>query len=145
MAIHGSSLVDHGTREAPVGVPLLRTLPAPVYLLYPDGEPPAAPPAGPISLVVLDGSWPQARRMLQRIPEVRGLPRLALPPPAVARPRLRRGRDAGEMSTLEAIACAIAFVEGEAMAAPLFALHDLFVERSIPAHDRKRQANRQGG
>jgi DTW domain-containing protein YfiP len=59
------------------------------WLLFPDG-PPAPPDApAPRQLVVLDGSWSQARRMTQRLPVLRTLPRLVLPPLAPGMLRLR--------------------------------------------------------
>jgi DTW domain-containing protein YfiP len=127
-------LYDYAVRGAAAGVPELAGAvdDGATWLLYPEGEPLAAPPEGLARLVVLDGTWPQARRMLQRIPELRGLPRLALPPPDEPLLRLRRTREAPEMSTLEAIAQAFAWLEGEAVARPLFELHRTFVERSVP-------------
>jgi DTW domain-containing protein len=125
-------LYDYAVRGAAAGVPELAGAAAAgdTWLLYPEGEPLAAPPPGLRRLVVLDGTWPQARRMLQRIPELRGLPRLALPPPPEPLRRLRRTKEVDEMSTLEAIAQALAWLEGEALARPLFDLHETFVARS---------------
>jgi DTW domain-containing protein YfiP len=105
---------------------------------------PASPPsspaaiAGPIHLIVLDGSWPQARRMILRVPGLRALPRLALPPPASPdRQRLRRPRRTMEMSTLEAVAAAIALLEGADIARPLELLLERFVARCVPANPRR--------
>jgi len=92
-------------------------LPEDTWLLYPEGAAPAGPP--PRCLVVLDGSWPQTRRMSQRIEWLRGLPRLALPAPTRPLPRLRVQRSAGGMSTLEAVSGALRLLEGEAVAEPL--------------------------
>jgi DTW domain-containing protein YfiP len=50
------------------------------WLVYPEGEPAAAAPdPPPRTLVVLDASWHQARRMRQRIAALRGVPVLRLP------------------------------------------------------------------
>jgi DTW domain-containing protein YfiP len=98
------------------------------WLLFPGGG--AAVDEPPRTLVVLDGSWPQARRMLQRIPALRGLPRLSLPAPAEAVPRMRRPPRPDGMATLEAIARALELLEGPAIAAPLDALHAEVVRRS---------------
>jgi DTW domain-containing protein YfiP len=78
-------------------------------VLFPGPAPGPAAPA-PERIVVLDGSWSQARRMLQRIPALRALPRLALAPPAPApgAPRLRRPTVDGGVSTIEAMALALA-------------------------------------
>jgi DTW domain-containing protein YfiP len=100
------------------------------YLLFPDGPPGPVPP-GVERVVVLDGSWSQAKHMLQRIPALRPLPRISLPPPREPRRRLRRPPSAEGMSTLEAMAHLVALLEGPDQAAPLFTLHDEMVERVL--------------
>ncbi|MBI3268381.1 MAG: DTW domain-containing protein [Planctomycetes bacterium] len=131
LALPNARLVEYGA----LGVPLPEAeLADPAsWVLYPapPPPPPGAPP--PEQLVVLDGSWPQARKMLQRVPALRRMPRLSLPPLAVAPSRrLRLRRLPHELSTLEAIAAAVALLEGEALARPLFDLFALFVERTDP-------------
>jgi DTW domain-containing protein YfiP len=102
-------------------------------LLFP-AEPGTAPaPAEVRRLVVLDGTWRQVRRMLRRLPALQALPRLSLatsPGPVV---RLRRPTFEEGRSTLEAIAGALALLEGAEVAAPLLALHALHVERTLRA------------
>lgn len=96
------------------------------WLVFPIDGP--GQPTGPLPklLVLLDGSWSQARRMFQKLEAVRRLPRLSLvAPPA---PRLRSG-PAGTMSTLEAIAEALAVVESPAAAAHVRAMHELVCQR----------------
>ncbi len=99
------------------------------WLLFPDGPtaPPDAPP--PRQLVVLDGSWSQVRRMTQRLPVLRTLPRLVLPPPEPGLLRLREPSHPSGMSTLDAIARAVAALEGPDVAAPLERLAALRVQR----------------
>jgi DTW domain-containing protein YfiP len=92
-------------------------------LLYPDGG--GAAPPGVSTLVVLDGSWPQTRRMAQRIPALRRLPRLSLPAPPAPVERMRRPPRPGHLATLEAIARALELLEGPEVARPL---DDLFAE-----------------
>jgi DTW domain-containing protein YfiP len=65
---------------------------------------------------VLDATWSQARRMFQRIPELRALPRVSLP----GRPaeRLREPTVKEGMSTIEALAEALDLLgDGPAAAA----------------------------
>lgn len=76
------------------------------WLLYP--KPGAqVPQVLPKRLVVLDGSWSQARRMSQRIPALWRMPTLALPPPANPLPRLRTGQCSQQMSTAESVVSAL--------------------------------------
>ena len=75
-------------------------------LLYP--KPGVSQPARlPSRLVILDATWPQARRMSQRIPELRGMPTLALPPPSQVLPRMRDGAAPEQMSTAESTVAAL--------------------------------------
>jgi DTW domain-containing protein len=99
------------------------------WLLFPDG--PTAPPDAPAprQLVILDASWSQARRMTQRIPALRTLPRLVLPPPTPGMLRLREPTHPSGMSTLDAVARALAVLEGPEAAAPLERLAALRVQR----------------
>ena len=95
------------------------------WLLYPDGG--AVPADPPRRLLVLDGSWAQARRMFKRVPGLAGLPRLSVTPPPTPVARLRRPHLVEGMATLEAIAAAMERIEGAEVAAPLRALFDDFV------------------
>jgi DTW domain-containing protein YfiP len=112
LALAGSAVVEQGTPGIPVDGSALAAAGTWVLFPSPHAPSPAVPP--PTRLVVPDGTWPQARRMLQRIPELRALPRLPLPAAGPAH-RLRRPA-AGGMSTLEALAAALRAL-GEAEAA----------------------------
>jgi DTW domain-containing protein YfiP len=95
-------------------------------VLFPGGA--GTPPPDVAKIVVLDGTWSQARRMLQRIPILQALPKLSV----VGAPggdRLRQPHFAGGLSTLEAIAEAVRLVDGDAPASVLHALHRTFVAR----------------
>jgi len=95
------------------------------WLLWPEG-PPAPPQVRPARLLVLDGTWQQARRMRQRLGFLQRLPIFSLPAPR-PRLRLRRPSRADGMSTLEAIAGALAVLEGDEVARPLEALYEAAV------------------
>jgi len=102
-----------------------------MWLLFPDENGPRIVTERPDFVVVLDGTWSQARKMMQRIPGIRGMPRLALPTPALAPLRLRQQPTMKEgMSTMEAMAGAVALLEGAENAEPLYRFHDAFV-RSV--------------
>ncbi len=130
LALPNCELAEYGTEGAPFDEARLPTGPG-TFVLYPDEAAPATGLELPQRIIVLDGSWSQARRMRQRILALRGLPFITLPAPTQARRRLRRPVHASGMSTLEAIARAIALYEGDALAAPLDHLHDALVAASL--------------
>jgi DTW domain-containing protein YfiP len=93
-------------------------------LLFPgEGSTPAgrlasAPPA---TLLVLDGNWPQAVKMLRDNPTIAALPRVSI---EAAAPSgyggLRREPEAGHLATIDAVAEALGALEGDpARYAPL--------------------------
>jgi DTW domain-containing protein YfiP len=106
------------------------------WLLFPETQSPAPEAPPPRRLIVLDGSWGQARRMVQRLPVLRRLPGLALPPPRPNTRRLRRPPNPEGMSTLEAMAGAVALLEGEELALRLYALHELMIDRVLESRGR---------
>ena len=101
-------------------------------------------PARPLSfvprrLIVLDGSFRQARRMYKRVAALRDLPELTLPAPTITPTRLRQPPQPDGMSTIEAIAAALSMLEGAATAAPLWALHAELVRRADLMRGRRRE------
>lgn len=99
------------------------------WLLFPGGDTaaPEAPP--PSTVVVLDGTWREAKRLFIRIPALHRLPRVPLREPAPT-DHLRRPPPGG-MATLEAIACAVETLEGPEKAKVLHNLFAEFVKRSL--------------
>lgn len=85
-------------------------------------------PATRLRIVIPDGSWSQARRMVKRIPELSELPRIILPVASgsAARDRLRpRGNpDAARVSTCEAIAAAFGQLGDVDAEAALYGVYD---------------------
>ncbi len=84
-------------------------------LLYPgDGATPVEGLAGrpPRALLVLDGTWIQAGKMLEANPSVAALPRISLAPSRPSGYReLRREPAPGHLSTIEAVAMALGALE----------------------------------
>ncbi|QLF91793.1 DTW domain-containing protein [Pseudomonas sp. ABC1] len=78
-----------------------------VALLFPDesGREPAcgAIPSKPGLLLVPDGSWRKARKILHLNPCLKCLPRISLPAGQVSRYRIRKAPMAGALSTVEAV------------------------------------------
>lgn len=123
----GARILDYGRAgtaavdEAPLSAPGS-------WVLFPSAGPTPRGGERPRRLVVLDASWSQARRMLQRVPALRTLPRLSLEPPP-GRERLRRPPRPQGMSTLEAIARALEWLGEPEAARRLDAVMALAVAR----------------
>ena len=100
------------------------------WLLWPDGPDTKRDLMPPRRIVVLDATWRQARRLYHRTPTLWSLPRLVLPSPERLRNRLRDQHRADGMSTLEAVAAALAMIEGAKVAEPLEKLYDEVVRRT---------------
>jgi len=67
----------------------------------------------PTALVVLDGTWSQARGLLRENPALRDLPRVGLTSAGPSRYRIRREPRGGYVSTIEAIVAALRLLEPE--------------------------------
>jgi DTW domain-containing protein YfiP len=70
------------------------------------------PRCGPATLVVVDGTWSTAKKLVERNAVLRGLPRVRITPAQPSRYRIRREPRAECLSTVEAIACALGLLEG---------------------------------
>jgi len=99
--------------------PLARALgdPArPPILLYPG---PGArdilrdPPAGPVTLVVVDGTWSQAKTVVRDNPLLQALPRYAFATPEPSQYRIRKEPRAEYVSTIEALMHVLGVLEGD--------------------------------
>ncbi|MEZ4402429.1 MAG: tRNA-uridine aminocarboxypropyltransferase [Kofleriaceae bacterium] len=133
LALTGSALIDVAVPGEPA--PEI-DLGAGAWMVYPDGPPRVtAPVPAPTTLVFLDGTWPQTRRMRQRLPCLRGVPALALVPTA-APARLRNAPAPGMVSTIEAIASALRLVESPAAADRLERLFAVAVDHAQRAGRR---------
>lgn len=125
LALERCRVIEWTGREA--GLPPLDG----AWLLFPADGPSTPPGPPPRTLVVLDGSWRQARRIFLRCPALHRLPRLSLPAPAVAAPRLRVSPAPAAMSTLEAIARALEALDGPHVGAALDRAHALVTQRVL--------------
>jgi DTW domain-containing protein YfiP len=113
----------------------LRAAGAPPILLYPGkGARDLAlePPATPVTLVVIDGTWWQARKILRKSPALASLPRYALTPRTPSRYRIRREPAPECVSTIEAVVEALGLLEREgASFERLLAPFDAMVEHQL--------------
>jgi DTW domain-containing protein YfiP len=122
----------------------------PPYLLFPGPQAVDLAherPPGPITLIVLDGTWWQARKLLRKNPQLAALPQLRLAPAAPSRYRIRREPADHCVATIEAIALALRALEGdedqagaEARFAALLAPFDAMVEHQLAFASKVRDA-----
>lgn len=87
--------------------------------------------ARPITLIVPDGSWRQAKKVPARESALAGVPAFRLPPDGPSRYRLRREPATGGLATLEAISRALGILEGPDVRARLDALFEVMVHRTL--------------
>jgi DTW domain-containing protein YfiP len=85
----------------------------------------------PLHLIVPDGTWRQAKKVLSREPSLAGLPCVKLPPGPPSNYRLRSSPHEGNISTFEAVARALGILEGEAIQRRLEELFATMVERVL--------------
>lgn len=107
----------------------------------PAGQLAAAPPA---TLLVIDGTWPQALKMLRANPVIAALPRVGV---VAAAPSgyggLRREPEPGHLATIDAVAEALGALEGEpARYAPMRAAFRRAVELQLECSRDDRRAPR---
>ena len=86
----------------------------------------------PIQLIVPDGTWGHARKLLHINPELAALPRVMLPPGLTTRYRVRHADIPGALSTIEAVTHALNAIESpmrvDALLRPFEALIDGQIE-----------------
>lgn len=90
---------------------------APAILLYPAAgarDLVREPPPGPVTLVVLDGTWWQSRKLFKKNPFLAQLPCYAFEPEQPSRYRIRKEPATHCVSTIEAITLALGVLERSA-------------------------------
>lgn len=73
----------------------------------------AEPPAGPVTLVVVDGTWSQAKAVVRDNPRLAALPRYAFRPASPSDYRIRKEPHEDCVSTIEALAHVLGVLEGD--------------------------------
>ncbi len=105
-------------------------------LLFP-GEGALSPEAlerPPDTLLVIDGTWPQARKMIALNPALQALPRISFMPRRPGNYRIRREPARHCVATVEAVVEVLAaFERDEARFAPLLQAFESMVDRQIAA------------
>ncbi|HSC82853.1 MAG TPA: DTW domain-containing protein [Pseudomonas sp.] len=87
----------------------------------------------PLQLVVPDGTWRKARKLLHLNPTLLALPRVCLPDGLASRYRLRKAPGEGALATIEAIVAALNLQEGEGRFDELLRPFDALIEGQIAA------------
>jgi len=87
----------------------------------------------PMLLVVPDGTWRKARKLLHLNPELAALPRVTLGVVPATRYRLRKAPGPDALSTLEAITHALQIIEAPRSFAPLLVPFEALIEQQIAA------------
>jgi DTW domain-containing protein YfiP len=96
-----------------------------------------SPPEGPITLVVIDGTWSTAKKVVRVNPFLASLPRYAFAPRAPSAYRIRREPRDDYVSTIEAVAHVLTVLEGDhfqPMLAPFTAMVDGQIEYQSRLH-----------
>lgn len=108
---------------------------APAVLLYPSDDAKdlaLEPPAGPVTLVVIDGTWWQASKLYKLNPFLQSLPKYGIAPAEESRYRIRREPAAHCLSTIEALEAALSLLEGKPEGLPELLLpFDTMVETQL--------------
>lgn len=110
------------------------------WLLFPDEQAESlehikakAEHSGKAMLVIPDGTWRKAHKLLYLNPCVAALPRVSLPTGLSSRYRLRKAPAAGAVSTIEAIVTALNVLETPKRFDALLAPFERLIERQIEA------------
>lgn len=99
----------------------------------------------PVHLIVPDGNWRQAKKMIWREPELANLPRVTIQGGALSRYRLRRHQNPRFLSTFEAVSRALDILESDTISTQIQPLFDTFVDRSLWARGDLSTADVAGG
>lgn len=104
-------ITDHNQRLGTHRLPIQ----ANTGLLYPRADAPSLTELSvaqrPDQLVIIDGTWHQAKTIVRDVPQLRDLPCYRLTPTTPGQYRIRREPDAQSLSTLEATAAALQALE----------------------------------
>jgi DTW domain-containing protein len=94
-------------------------------------------PDGPLTLIVVDGTWSLAKKLVRLNPRIAALPRVAFRPPRPSEYRIRREPSGECVSTVEAIMYALAAIERDGRTfEELLAPFRFMVDRQIDHQSR---------
>ena len=136
-ALVGSQLSEFSSRTQPLAPEPHIDPNSPLYLLYPGSPGEACSPEAvaaskvPPTVVILDGTWAQTRKMKKALRFLDAARLVALPDVAHSRLSLREETYEGGLMTLDAVAWLLGVVEGEDVGAALYRLLHTFVGRTL--------------
>lgn len=90
----------------------------------------------PINLIVPDGNWAQAGKMIRKNNQFYNIRKVMLPNGLNSEYQLRKNIQPGRVCTYEAISCALGIIEGEKVAAHLKNIFDTFITRTLWSRGR---------
>jgi DTW domain-containing protein YfiP len=135
LGIRNAEIRLHGRPHRPVSAEGIVAASASTLVLYPGrGASPLtqeylAPLTRPLTLLVPDGNWMQAKNMMRRVPMLNGARPVRLEEPALDLPRLRWNYYDDRRSTFEAIAQTLGILEGPETEAQLLDFYRLLLKR----------------
>ena len=143
LGLSNSEVIVAFTGDRDLHVPM--QLPEGTGLLYPSPDATdleqATPAERPRHLLVLDGTWSQARALYRQNPWLAGIPHFQLSPEAPSRYRIRREPRPEYVSTLESVLLALRILEPETAGFEgLLSAFDSLVDTQIAYHARARSA-----
>lgn len=126
-------LVDTAGRFRGTELPV--PFPPKTGILYPSPDavplPPPSSPGAPEHLLVIDGTWHQAKTLYRDMAWLRTFPHYVLSPDAPSRYRIRREPELSYISTLEALLLAITQLEPGLDVERLLLAFDAMIDRQI--------------
>lgn len=135
--VPATPILPFGMREPPFDEAPLLDPDVEFYNLFlrddatPIDELPEPAPGKKRGFVVLDGTWHQCSRMARRVPVVRDLPCVMLPPGKPSIWRVRTQHDPRGVSTFEATVRLLEIVEGPEAVRPLVEAFELITARLL--------------
>jgi len=119
----------------------------PVYVVYPNEHSQTVAEAGAEGesiIILVDGTWRKAYRMLQLNPWLLNYPSLHLECEQASQYIIRKAKRSDSLSTLEAAAYTLAALNSTADVTPMFAVFKAMVQHTLTAMPDKVRARYQG-
>ncbi len=141
LSLTNSARYVHGVRDEPLDLTHLHTPERRVAVMFPCDEAELLTPEWivrdprPVTLVVPDGNWGQARRMARRIPGLSQAEKVILPP-SLTQYKLRREVRTGGLATFEAISQAFGILESVEVQEALDKVFALMVKRTLWSREK---------